>query len=79
MFGVVVGRRGSERSFRVMTRSGVVEVPTAVMAYGLNGASSWWEKINECRVWQDRIFHVLAALYGVVAAVALVCLFRNFN
>ncbi|KAB1206061.1 Tobamovirus multiplication protein 3 [Morella rubra] len=46
------------------------------MAYGLNGASSWWEKINESRVWQDRIFHVLAALYGVVAAVALVQLIR---
>jgi hypothetical protein len=62
-----------------MVRSGsVAGLSTVVMAHGLKDASNWWEKINESRVWQDRIFHVLAALYGVVAAVALVCLFHIF-
>jgi len=62
-----------------MVRSGsVAGLSTVVMAHGLKDASNWWEQINESRVWQDRIFHVLAALYGVVAAVALVCLFHIF-
>ncbi|XP_041013379.1 tobamovirus multiplication protein 3 [Juglans microcarpa x Juglans regia] len=51
-------------------------LPTAVAAYELQDASNWWERINRSPVWQDRIFHVLAALYGVVAAVALVQLIR---
>lgn len=46
--------------------------PSAVVAYALKDASNWWEQINESPAWQDRIFHVLAALYGIVAAVALV-------
>lgn len=44
----------------------------AVIAYKLTDASSWWNDVNESLVWQDRIFHILAALYGFVAAVALV-------
>ncbi|XP_062172825.1 tobamovirus multiplication protein 3 [Alnus glutinosa] len=60
-----------------MVRSGsVAGLSTVVMAHWLKDASNWWEQINESRVWQDRIFHVLAALYGVVAAVALVQLVR---
>ncbi|KAK4761394.1 hypothetical protein SAY87_029278 [Trapa incisa] len=39
-------------------------------------ASSWWEDLNNSPLWQDRIFHVLAALYGVVAIVALIQLVR---
>ncbi|KAH9728543.1 Tobamovirus multiplication protein 3 [Citrus sinensis] len=39
-------------------------------------ASNWWHDVNESPLWQDRIFHVLAALYGLVAAVALVQLIR---
>ncbi|KAJ9159653.1 hypothetical protein P3X46_025141 [Hevea brasiliensis] len=58
-----------------MGRNGV-EVPAAVIAYKLRDASSWWQDINESVVWQDRIFHVLAVLYGLVAAVALVQLVR---
>ncbi|XAR53189.1 hypothetical protein NMG60_11021638 [Bertholletia excelsa] len=50
--------------------------PMAVAAYALKDASSWWDQINESRLWQDRIFHVLASLYGIVAAVALVQLVR---
>lgn len=57
-----------------MGRNGV-EFP-AIIAYKLRDASSWWQEINESIVWQDRIFHVLAALYGFVAAVALVQLVR---
>ncbi|KAI8538301.1 hypothetical protein RHMOL_Rhmol09G0091700 [Rhododendron molle] len=46
--------------------------PPAVVAYALTEASNWWDQINESPAWQDRIFHVLAALYGVVAVVALI-------
>jgi hypothetical protein len=49
-----------------------VEMAGAVIAFELKEASSWWQDINESPVWQDRTFHVLAALYGLVAAVALV-------
>ncbi|KAG5531803.1 hypothetical protein RHGRI_026427 [Rhododendron griersonianum] len=48
--------------------------PPAVVAYALTEASNWWDQINESPAWQDRIFHVLAALYGVVAVVALIVL-----
>ncbi|KAF7809574.1 zinc finger CCCH domain-containing protein 17 [Senna tora] len=48
----------------------------AVTALELTESSSWWHDINESPVWQDRIFHVLAALYGIVAVVALVQLVR---
>lgn len=47
-------------------------VGLAVAAFDLTETSSWWHDINESPVWQDRIFHVLAALYGIVAVVALV-------
>ncbi|XP_038719744.1 tobamovirus multiplication protein 3 isoform X2 [Tripterygium wilfordii] len=53
-----------------------VEVGEAVIAYSLKEASNWWEDINKSSLWQDRIFHVLAALYGLVAIVALVQLVR---
>lgn len=43
----------------------------AVIALKLKDASNWWHDINESTLWQDRIFHILAALYGLVAAVAL--------
>ena len=51
---------------------GGAEMAGAVIAFRLKEASSWWHDINESPVWQDRIFHVLAALYGLVAVVALV-------
>ncbi|KAJ7942716.1 Tobamovirus multiplication protein like [Quillaja saponaria] len=47
-----------------------------VKALELTAASSWWNDINDSRLWQDRIFHVLAALYCIVAVVALVQLVR---
>ncbi|KAG5608568.1 hypothetical protein H5410_019849 [Solanum commersonii] len=49
---------------------------TAVVAYRLHGAISWWNEVNESSIWQDRIFYDLAILYGVVSAVALVQLIR---
>ncbi|MBA0718148.1 hypothetical protein Golax_005910 [Gossypium laxum] len=51
-------------------------VDEAVIALKLKDASNWWHDINESTLWQDRIFHILAALYGLVAAVALVQLIR---
>lgn len=47
---------------------------TAALAFLFKDAVSWWDTVNKSVVWQDRIFHVLAALYGLVAAVALVSL-----
>ncbi|KAJ8574262.1 hypothetical protein K7X08_026067 [Anisodus acutangulus] len=48
---------------------------TAV-AYQLNEGINWWEDVNRSIVWQNLIFHLLAILYGIVAAVALVQLIR---
>jgi hypothetical protein len=48
------------------------EMAGTVISFKLKEASSWWHDINESPFWQDRIFHVLAALYGLVAAVAFV-------
>ncbi|TYH32997.1 hypothetical protein ES332_D13G028500v1 [Gossypium tomentosum] len=51
-------------------------VDVAAIAYKLKDTTNWWRDINGSRLWQDRIFHILAALYGLVAAVALVQLIR---
>ncbi|KAL2233209.1 UNVERIFIED_CONTAM: Tobamovirus multiplication protein 3 [Sesamum indicum] len=48
----------------------------AVLALRLKDATSWWDTVNESAAWQDRIFHVLAVLYGIVGAVALIQLVR---
>ncbi|RDX88824.1 Tobamovirus multiplication protein 3 [Mucuna pruriens] len=48
----------------------------AVAALELTESSNWWRDINNSSLWQDRIFHLLAILYGIVAAVALVQLGR---
>ncbi|KAK8604253.1 hypothetical protein V6N13_099201 [Hibiscus sabdariffa] len=56
-----------------MGNNGVEE---AVVALKLKAASNWWHDVNESPLWQDRIFHILASLYGLVAAVALVQLIR---
>ncbi|KAK6252078.1 hypothetical protein QUC31_013798 [Theobroma cacao] len=55
---------------------GRYSVDEAVIAYKLKDASDWWRDVNDSPLWQDRIFHILAALYGLVAAVALVQLIR---
>ncbi|KAL6189723.1 hypothetical protein ACLB2K_036126 [Fragaria x ananassa] len=55
---------------------GVVESAAAVIAYNLKDSSSWWHDINASTLWQDRIFHGLAVLYGLVAVVAVVQLVR---
>lgn len=44
----------------------------AVVALRLKDATSWWDIVNHSAAWQDLIFHVLAVLYGIVGAVALV-------
>ncbi|GAB4848179.1 Tobamovirus multiplication protein 3 [Ancistrocladus abbreviatus] len=48
----------------------------AAVAFLLKNATNWWNDINKSHEWQDRIFHILAALYGFVAVVALVQLIR---
>jgi hypothetical protein len=56
--------------------SGTDVGPSAVVAFTLKEANSWWEEVNTSALWQDRIFYILAALYAIVAAVALVQLVR---
>ncbi|XP_024988387.1 tobamovirus multiplication protein 3-like [Cynara cardunculus var. scolymus] len=48
----------------------------SVMMYTLKDSYSLWDVLNDSPIWQDRIFHVLAALYGIVAVVAMVQLIR---
>ncbi|KAI3731714.1 hypothetical protein L1987_62903 [Smallanthus sonchifolius] len=48
----------------------------SVTIYTLKDSYTLWDLLNNSTVWQDRIFHLLAALYGVVAVVALVQLIR---
>lgn len=38
----------------------------------LQDASDWWNHVNYSDDWQNRIYHLLAALYAFVAAIALV-------
>ncbi|CAH9104986.1 unnamed protein product [Cuscuta europaea] len=59
-----------------MGRAGMELSPSALVAFQLKDAISWWDRVNESPLWQDRIFHILAILYGIVAAVALVQLVR---
>eukprot|EP01018_Ginkgo_biloba_P004971 Gb_37587 [translate_table: standard] len=37
----------------------------------LEGATDWWDKVNESQRWQDGIFYTLCAAYALVAVVAL--------
>ncbi|CAM8983258.1 unnamed protein product [Rhodiola kirilowii] len=54
----------------------LITVPAAAAGNGSVSGVSWWEDVNESPLWQDRIFHCLAVLYGLVAVVALVQLVR---
>ncbi|CAN8266781.1 unnamed protein product [Cochlearia groenlandica] len=48
----------------------------AIEALDLKEASNWWSYVNESPIWQDRIFHVLSVLYGIVSVVAVIQLVR---
>lgn len=50
----------------------LMDFTPAVVAHTLKDASNWWQDVNQSPLWQDRIFHVLAAIYSLVAAAALV-------
>ncbi|XP_047307777.1 tobamovirus multiplication protein 3-like [Impatiens glandulifera] len=56
--------------------AGVFLTSLEMTTFALKEASNWWDRVNESYLWQDRIFHILAGLYGVVAVVALVQLVR---
>ncbi|ONL99534.1 Tobamovirus multiplication protein 3 [Zea mays] len=60
------------RGLLAVEAAGAASVPASV----LHGAVDWWRDVNESPLWQDRIFHALAVLYGIVSAVALVQLIR---
>ncbi|XP_042501889.1 tobamovirus multiplication protein 3-like [Macadamia integrifolia] len=55
---------------------GSTDGPSSVISYAVIDASNWWDDINNSPVWQNRIFHVLAVLYGLVGAIALIQLIR---
>ena len=70
-------RSFSEPFLDWMGRNGVLSsssgmAAVTVTALELTDSSNWWHDINQSPLWQDRTFHVLAVLYGIVAAVALV-------
>ncbi|CAD5183368.1 unnamed protein product [Musa acuminata subsp. malaccensis] len=50
---------------------------TSLPAHALGDVLDWWEEVNNSTLWQDRIFHALAALFGLVSAVALIQLVRT--
>ncbi|XP_010500312.1 PREDICTED: protein TOM THREE HOMOLOG 1-like [Camelina sativa] len=64
-------------------RSGVLEMMSsssgilssssaaAIVALNLKEAKNWWSDVNESPVWQDRIFHILAVLYGIVSVIVV--------
>ncbi|KAJ1399964.1 hypothetical protein SESBI_29942 [Sesbania bispinosa] len=60
----------------MVARGVPAEAVMAVAALNFTESSNWWRDINDSPFWQDRIFHILAILYGIVAAVALVQLVR---
>uniref|UniRef100_A0A452YS41 THH1/TOM1/TOM3 domain-containing protein n=7 Tax=Triticinae TaxID=1648030 RepID=A0A452YS41_AEGTS len=69
----------SPREARGMGRLFAVDAAaasSAAAAAALNGAVDWWKDVNDSPMWQDRIFHALAVLYGIVSVVALVQLIR---
>ncbi|KAJ3706875.1 hypothetical protein LUZ61_010580 [Rhynchospora tenuis] len=45
-------------------------------AAALTGGSSWWDDLDNSTTAQDRIYYSLAALYGLIGAVALIQLIR---
>jgi hypothetical protein len=59
-------------------RSGGLEMmsSSAIVAFNLKEGKNWWWDVNESPVWQDRIFHVLAVLYGIVSVIAVIQLVR---
>ncbi|EOA24467.1 hypothetical protein CARUB_v10017723mg [Capsella rubella] len=64
------GLASSTAAMMMSSSSDVVE------ALNLKEASNWWSDVNESPIWQDRIFHVLAVLYGIVSVVAVIQLVR---
>jgi hypothetical protein len=46
------------------------------MAVALTGSSSWWDDMDNSATCQDLIYYSLAALYGLIGAVALIQLIR---
>ncbi|XP_060196374.1 tobamovirus multiplication protein 3 [Lycium barbarum] len=67
---------GRVAEFVINPSSTAATAAAAVVTCQLNEAINWWEDINRSIQWQNRIFHVLAILYGIVAAIALVQLIR---
>ncbi|CAH8353798.1 unnamed protein product [Eruca vesicaria subsp. sativa] len=50
--------------------------PSSTASLNLKEATNWWWDVNESPLWQDRIFHILAVLYGVVSVIAVIQLVR---
>ncbi|KAL9859827.1 hypothetical protein AtNW77_Chr1g0051801 [Arabidopsis thaliana] len=39
-------------------------------------SSIWWSDVNDSPIWQDRIFNLLAILYGIVSIYSVIHLVR---
>ncbi|KAF8099251.1 hypothetical protein N665_0247s0034 [Sinapis alba] len=48
----------------------------SLVALNLKETTNWWSDVNESPFWQDRIFHILAVLYGIVSVIAVIQLVR---
>ncbi|KAJ0974313.1 hypothetical protein J5N97_016278 [Dioscorea zingiberensis] len=59
-----------------MSTSSLMGPAAVVASEALRTAFNWWDDVNHSSLWQDRIFHALAALYGLVSIVALIQLVR---
>lgn len=55
-----------------MTRITMEHIAGGVLSFPAN----WWDEINESVEWQDGIFYSLCAAFGLVSAVALVCIYN---
>ncbi|CAL9749218.1 unnamed protein product [Musa acuminata subsp. burmannicoides] len=59
-----------------LPRQGLRLMDSSSAVLALRTASAWWDEVNDSNLWQDRIFHALSLLFGLISAVALIQLIR---
>ncbi|CAL9047871.1 unnamed protein product [Musa banksii] len=59
-----------------LPRQGLRLMDSSSVVLALRTASAWWDEVNDSSLWQDRIFHALSLLFGLISAVALIQLIR---
>ena len=76
---VAFGYSASSLGGALFESSRTVISAVMVLSQGLRNAEEWWEVVNHSPAWQDSIFHTLAALFGIIGIVALVCSLFDFG